>query len=75
MNTKIDVMNRIAQFMKHLANTESFPASERQHWENVCTQPEFVEQMLVQIAKHYHSDNEGMCKLLDIVDSHLAKEF
>ena len=75
MNTKIDVMSRIAQFMKQLADNEAFPTDERQHWLEVCCQPEFVEQMLVQVAKHYHSDDAGMCKLLDIVDSHLIKEF
>ena len=56
MNTKIDVMSRIAQFMKQLADNEAFPTDERQHWLEVCCQPEFVEKMLVQVAKHYHSD-------------------
>lgn len=75
MTVNPNTMQRVASFMRHLATTEFFPESERQHWESVCTQPEFVEQMLVHIAKHYHSNDEGMCKLLDIVDNHIAKEF
>ena len=75
MTINLDTMSRIAQFMSQIANSDGFPKQDRQYWLDVCCQPEFVEQMLVHIAKHYHSDNEGMCKLLDIVDSHLAKEF
>lgn len=64
----------ISGFMRNLADTGSFPADERDHWLDVCCQPEFVEQMLVQIAQNYESHDEGMCKLLNIVDSHFAKE-
>ena len=53
---------------------EHFPEDERDYWIEVCTQPEFVEQMFVHIAKYYNSRDEGMCKLLNIIDSHLAKE-
>jgi hypothetical protein len=66
---------RVAHFMQQLADTESFPQHDRQHWLDVCSQPEFVEKMLAHIARHYDSADEGMCKLLNIVDSHLAEEF
>lgn len=75
MTINVDTMQRIALFMKQLADAESFPQHDRQYWLDVCTQPKFVEQMMVHIAKHYKSNDAGMCKLLDIVDSHLAKEF
>lgn len=71
----IDTMSRVAEFMRQLADSKTFPQHDRQYWADVCCQPEFVEQMFVQIAKHYNSDDEGMCKLLDIVDNHLSKEF
>lgn len=74
MTLNIDTMSRIAQFMTQIADSDGFPEHDRQYWLDVCCQPEFVEQMFVHIANHYDSNDMGMCKLLDIVDNHLAKE-
>lgn len=74
MSVNLDTYRRITKFMRQLADSEHFPEHERDYWIEVCTQPEFVEQMFVHIAKYYDSRDEGMCKLLNIIDSHLAKE-
>lgn len=69
-----ETAQRIATWMHQLADRESFPVEEREQWQAKFADPEFIEQVLVHVAQNYESRDEGMCKLLDIVDSHLSKD-
>ena len=70
-----DTIVKVCQTMTAIAGRDEFPAHDREWWINYFTDKEVVEQLLTELAQHYYSNDKGMCKLLDIIDKHIVKEY
>jgi hypothetical protein len=69
------IMNieNICQTMSALAKSDDFPQGDREWWINYFCDPVLVERLIVHIAQSYHSTDEDMCKLLDMVEGHIQR--
>lgn len=66
-------IEHICQTMSALAGSDSFPQDDREWWVAYCCDPVLVERLIVHIAQSYHSTDEDMCKLLDMVEGHIQR--
>jgi len=69
------IMNieHICQTMSALAGSDSFPQDDREWWVAYFCDPVLVERLIVHIAQSYHSTDEDICKLLDMVEGHIQR--
>jgi hypothetical protein len=66
-------IEQICQTMTALAGNDSFPQNDKEWWVNYFCNPVLVERLIVYIAQSYHSTDEDMCKLLDMVEGHIQR--
>jgi hypothetical protein len=66
-------IDNICKVMSEMAQSNSFPADDRQWWVEHFCDPVLVERMIVHIAQCYDSPDEDMCKLLDMVEGHIQR--
>ena len=66
-------IQKICQTMSALAGSDSFPQSDKEWWINYFCDPVLVERLIVHIAESYHSSDEDMNKLLDMVEGHIQR--
>lgn len=70
-----DTIEKVCQTMTAMAGRDDFPVHDREWWISYFTDRQVVEQLLTVLADHYYSNDQGMCKLLDIIDEHITKEY
>jgi glycerol-3-phosphate dehydrogenase len=66
-------IEHICQTMSALTGSDSFPQDDREWWVAYFCDPVLVERLIVHIAQSYHSTDEDMCKLLDMVEGHIQR--
>ncbi len=66
-------IEHICQTMSALAGSDSFPQDDREWWVAYFCDPVLVERLIVHIAQSYHSTDEDICKLLDMVEGHIQR--